>query len=128
LEFTKLIAVAFIGTMLSVLFKKEKPEISMAIALITGVAIFTVSIYKINYVINCINDLTKKINISHMYFSTIIKIVGISYLMEFAIQICKDSGEGAIATKLEFGGKVIILTLSFPILLSILNTIVNIIP
>lgn len=128
MEFVKLISVAFVGTILSLLFKKERPEIGMAIALLTGIGIFLASIYKINYIISCINDLSNKVHINKMYFSTIIKIVGISYLMEFAIQICKDCGEGAIASKLEFGGKVIILSLSFPILLSILNTIINIIP
>ena len=48
--------------------------------------------------------------------------------MEFAIQICKDCGEGNIAYKLEFGGKIIVMTMSFPILVSIIDMILNIIP
>ncbi|MDU5020191.1 MAG: SpoIIIAC/SpoIIIAD family protein [Clostridiales bacterium] len=48
--------------------------------------------------------------------------------MEFAIQICKDCGEGNIASKLEFGGKIIVMTMSFPILVSIIDMILNIIP
>ncbi len=128
MELTKLICVALLGTTLSVLLKKERPEISMFIGIVTGIGIFLGAIYKLHFIMNAINDLSNKVHINYMYFSTIIKIVGICYLMEFAIQICKDCGEGAIASKLEFGGKVIILTLSFPILLSILNTIINIIP
>ena len=52
----------------------------------------------------------------------------IAYLMEFAIQLCKDCGEGNIASKLEFGGKIIVMSMSFPILLSIVEMVVNIIP
>ncbi|MDV9702100.1 SpoIIIAC/SpoIIIAD family protein [Clostridioides difficile] len=48
--------------------------------------------------------------------------------MEFAIQLCKDCGEGNIASKLEFGGKIIVMSMSFPILLSIVEMVVNIIP
>ena len=75
-----------------------------------------------------LKDLGNRVHINYIYISTIIKIVGISYLMEFAINICKDAGESAIGTKLEFGGKVIILTLTFPILLSLVDTIIKIIP
>lgn len=128
MELTKLISVALLGTTLSILLRKDRPEMSMFIGLVTGIGIFLIAIFKLNFIIDSIRDLSNKVHINPIYFSTIIKIIGISYLMEFAIQVCKDAGEGAIASKLEFGGKVIILTLSFPILLSILNTIINIIP
>ena len=128
MELTKLIAVALLGTTLSLLLKKDKPEISMFIGLITGIGIFLVALYKLDFIMQSLQDLSSKAHINSMYFSIIIKIIGIAYLIEFAINVCKDAGEGAIASKLEFGGKVIILTLSFPVLLSILNTIINIIP
>ena len=44
------------------------------------------------------------------------------------IGLCKDCGEGNIASKLEFGGKIIVMTMSFPILLSIVEMVLNIIP
>ncbi|KXZ39633.1 stage III sporulation protein AD [Alkalithermobacter thermoalcaliphilus JW-YL-7 = DSM 7308] len=128
MDLSKLIGTALLGITLSLLFKKDKPEISMFIGLITGVGIFLASLHKLSFIIDSVVSLSNKININTLYLSTIIKVVGISYLIEFAIQICKDAGEGAIASKLEFAGKVMILTMSFPIMLSILETIINIIP
>ncbi|OPJ56939.1 stage III sporulation protein AD [Alkalithermobacter paradoxus] len=128
MDLTRLIGTAILGITLSMLFKKDRPEVSMFIGLITGVGIFLGALHKLSFIIDSIRSLTSKVHINYIYLSTILKVVGISYLIEFAIQICKDAGEGAIASKLEFAGKVIILTMSFPIMLSILETIINIIP
>lgn len=109
-------------------YKKDRPEMAMFIGILTGIMILLSVTYKFNFIIESINELANKANIPTMYISLIIKLIGIAYLMEFAIQICKDCGEGNIAAKLEFGGKIIVMTMSFPILISIVDMILNLIP
>lgn len=128
MEIIRLIGVAIISTTLCLVIKKDRPEIANFIAIITGTTILLSVIFKLNFIIEGIQDLADKANIPTMYISLIIKLIGIAYLMEFAIQLCKDCGEGNIASKLEFGGKIIVMTMSFPILLSIVEMIINIIP
>lgn len=124
----KLVGLALISTILCLIIKKDRPEMAMFIGILTGIMILLSVTYKFNFIIESINELADKANIPTMYISLIIKLIGIAYLMEFAIQICKDCGEGNIATKLEFGGKIIVMTMSFPILISIIDIILNIIP
>lgn len=124
----KLVGLAIISTILCMVIKKDRPEMAMFIGVLTGIMILLSVTYKLNFIIDSINDLAHKANIPAMYISLIIKLIGIAYLMEFAIQICKDCGEGNIASKLEFGGKIIVMTMSFPILVSIIDMILNIIP
>lgn len=124
----KLVGLALISTILCLIIKKDRPEMAMFIGILTGIMILLSVTYKFNFIIESINELANKANIPTMYISLIIKLIGIAYLMEFAIQICKDCGEGNIATKLEFGGKIIVMTMSFPILISIIDMILNIIP
>lgn len=124
----KLVGVAIISTILCMVIKKDRPEMAMFIGILTGIMILLSVTYKLNFIIDSINDLAHKANIPTMYISLIIKLIGIAYLIEFAIQICKDCGEGNIASKLEFGGKIIVMTMSFPILVSIIDMILNIIP
>lgn len=124
----KLVGIAIISTILCMVIKKDRPEMAMFIGVLTGIMILLSVTYKLNFIIDSINDLAHKANIPAMYISLIIKLIGIAYLMEFAIQICKDCGEGNIASKLEFGGKIIVMTMSFPILVSIIDMILNIIP
>lgn len=124
----KLVGLALISTILCLIIKKDRPEMAMFIGILTGIMILLSVTYKFNFIIESINELANKANIPTMYVSLIIKLIGIAYLMEFAIQICKDCGEGNIAAKLEFGGKIIVMTMSFPILISIVDMILNLIP
>ena len=123
-----MIGVALISTTLCLVIKKDRPEIAMFIGILTGVVILVSVIFKLSFIIDSINSLAAKANIPDVYITLIIKLIGIAYLMEFAIQLCKDCGEGSIASKLEFGGKIIVMTMSFPILLSIIEMVLNIIP
>lgn len=124
----KLVGLALISTILCLIIKKDRPEMAMFIGILTGIMILLSVTYKFNFIIESINELANKANIPTMYISLIIKLIGIAYLMEFAIQICKDCGEGNIAAKLEFGGKIIVMTMSFPILITIVDMILNLIP
>lgn len=58
----------------------------------------------------------------------LVKITGIAFLSEFAVSLCKDSGEGAIASKIEMGSKIIIISMSIPIITSLLELVVKILP
>lgn len=57
-----------------------------------------------------------------------LKILGVAYLAEFASVICRDAGEQAVAQKVEFAAKVIIAVLALPILVAILESIMDIMP
>ena len=52
-------------------------------------------------------------------------MTGIAILTEFAVSICKDSGEAAIASKVDMGGKVIMVSMSIPIIAGLLETILK---
>ena len=49
-------------------------------------------------------------------------------MTEFAVSICKDSGETAIANKMDMGGKVVIVSMSIPIISGLLETIIKVLP
>ena len=83
---------------------------------------------KISGIINLLVNISNKTSISNSFIKLLIKITGIAILTEFAVSICKDSGESAIASKIDIGGKVIIIALSIPIISSLLETILNILP
>jgi stage III sporulation protein AD len=66
--------------------------------------------------------------VNMVYLDTILKIIGIAYIAEFASQITKDAGQGSIASKIELSGKVLILAMAIPILTVIIETIIQLIP
>ena len=83
---------------------------------------------KLTGIINLINSIVSKSNINTEFITLLIKITGIAFLSEFAVSICKDSGEAAIASKIEIGSKIIIISMAIPILSSLLELILELLP
>ncbi len=79
-------------------------------------------------IISMVKNLAADAQVNLIYIETILKIIGIAYIAEFASQITKDAGQGALASKIELGGKVLILAMAVPILTVLIETIINLIP
>lgn len=127
MEVMQLVGIAMVSTILCTVIRKDRPEMANFVAITAGIIILLSVIMKLNFIIEGIESLANRVNIPSMYISLIIKLIGICYIIEFAVSLCNDCGEKNIATKLEFGGKIIIMTMSFPILLSIVDTIISLI-
>ncbi len=93
-----------------------------------GCMIFIFLIDQIALIITMIQRISVNANVNMIYLETILKIIGIAYIAEFASQITKDAGQGAIAAKVELAGKILILAMAVPILTVIIETIINMIP
>ncbi|MBZ2173745.1 stage III sporulation protein AD [Schnuerera sp. xch1] len=129
MEVIQIVSIGIVATVLVVLLRQSnRNEFALLVSLITGIVIFTIILDKIEYVVETLNNLSRNTNIEFTYFSTILKIIGIAYIVEFGAQISRDAGENAIASKIELGGKVIIMVLAMPILLALMNLIIKILP
>ena len=78
---------------------------------------------RLGFVLDFLRDLLDEIGIEPGYFEILLKILGISYLCEFATNICKESGFMAVAGQIEIGGKITMLVISMPILMAVVRTI-----
>ena len=123
----QLVGIAMVSTILCLVIKKDRPEMANFIAITAGVIILLSVVMKLSFVVDGVQSLADKVNIPAMYVSLIIKLIGICYIIEFAVSLCNDCGEKNIASKLELGGNIINMTMSFPRLLCIVDTIINLI-
>ncbi|MFR2571215.1 MAG: stage III sporulation protein AD [Clostridia bacterium] len=128
MEIIKIIGIGLISLIMIILIKQYKPEFAIYISLLAGVIILIMLVDKLAGIVNLIQSISQKANINSQFLSILIKITGIAFLSEFAVSICKDSGEGAIANKVELGSKIIIISMSIPIISSLLEIILKILP
>ncbi len=128
MDIMRIVLIGMIAAILAVILKQYKPEIAIHISIVTGLIIFIFMITKLNSVITVLRHFASKANIDILYVSTILKVVAIAYITEFGAQVCRDAGEGAIASKIEFSGKILIMIISIPILAALMDIIVKIIP
>ena len=128
MEIIKIIGVSLIAIIIAVIIKQYKPEFAVYLSIATGVIILLICTNYLANIINLIETLASKTNINVQFIKILIKITGIAILTEFAVSICKDSGETAIASKAEIGGKIIIISMSMPIIQALISTITKVLP
>lgn len=128
MEIFKIVGLGITATLLAIIVKQYKPEYGIHISIATGVLIFLLMISKLASILEVIHGLTDKLNMDAVYMKSIFKIIGIAYISEFGSEVCRDCGESSIASKIEFAGKILIMVLALPILLSVLNLIIKLMP
>ncbi|MDD4729962.1 MAG: stage III sporulation protein AD [Dysgonamonadaceae bacterium] len=128
MEIIQIVGLSLVTTILVVLIREDRPEIALQMSIVIGVIIFLRMIDQILLVVNMLRDLSQRANIESLYITTIFKIIGIAYVAEFGSQICRDAGSSSIASKIDFAAKIIILVLSFPILMAVMELIIRILP
>ncbi len=128
MQIIKILAIALIALIIIILLKQYRPEFAIYISLLTGVLILLLVIDDLKGIVNLLQSLANKASINGTFLTLLLKITGIAFLAEFAVSICKDSGEGAIASKIEIGSKIIIISMSIPIISSLLEIILKVLP
>ena len=124
----KIIGIGLLALIIIVILKQYKPEFAIYVSMIAGVLILVLSIQKLTGIINLLQSLANKTYINKSFLSILLKITGIAFITEFAVSICSDAGEKAIASKIEIGSKVIIIAMSIPIITSLLVLVIDILP
>ncbi len=128
MEIFQVVGIALIGVILVVVLRRTNPEIAIQLSLIIGVIIFMMLVGSIGKVVATLQNLANRGGVNFLYLDTVLKVVGVAYLAEFGAQVCRDAGEGAIATKVEMAGKVLIMVMAVPIILAILEILLKLLP
>ncbi|MEW6172686.1 MAG: stage III sporulation protein AD [Bacillota bacterium] len=127
MEILQVIGFALTATVLAVVLRRQKPELALLVAVAAGTIIFVAMIGRIGAVIGVFNGIASRAGLNLVYLNTILKIVGIAYIADFGGQICRDAGEGALAVKVEFAAKVLILVLALPIIVGLLDLLLKLV-
>ncbi|MFZ5644052.1 MAG: stage III sporulation protein AD [Bacillota bacterium] len=128
MDIIQVVGLGLVVAVLAVILRNNKPEMAVFLSITAGIIIFLAMLGKISSVIEVIKDLSARANLSMVYLGTILKIVGIAYIADFGAQICRDAGEGAVASKIEFAAKILVLVLAVPIVVAVLNSLIKVVP
>ena len=128
MEIWQIVGLALIVTVISVVLKQIRPEIALQLTILASASIFIMVMSKIKVIVDLLQNLADQANISSYYLLIVLKIVGVAYLAEFGAQICRDAGEGALASKIELAAKVGVIVLAIPIIVAITESLVRLVP
>ena len=129
MEILQIVGIGIIASVVIVMVKQTQvPHSAVLISMVVGVGIFLAMLPKITMVVGILQELSDRAGVNQFYLTTIFRIIGIAYITEFGAQVCRDAGEGAVAGRIEFAGKIIIMVLAIPIIAAILESLVRLLP
>lgn len=115
--------IGLVAVILAVQLKTVKAEYGVYLVLGAGLVIFFYGLSKLETVLETLKRIQSYIQIDTMYLGTMMKMIGITYIAEFASGICKDAGYSSLGGQIEIFGKLSILAVSMPILLALMETL-----
>lgn len=127
MEILQIVGFALIAAVLAVVLRREKPELALLVGVAAGVVIFLGIVGKMGSVITVFNGVANRAGLNLVYLDTILKIVGVAYIADFGAQMCRDAGEGALAVKVEFAAKVLIMMLALPVIMGLMELLLELV-
>jgi len=128
MDIAQIVAIGLVSTILALTVKKQSPEMAIIISIAASILIFVVIFPRLTAVISVLQSISERIDTRSNYIDVVLRIIGISYIAEFGSEICKDAGQTSLASKIDLGGKIIIMTIAAPIILSLIDVILSIMP
>lgn len=121
-----MLKVAVIGVMavlLAIPLKKDKAEFGMLLVMAACLLMVGMSLTKLQNILNVVRKVEEYLGEGTVYVEILLKMVGITYIAEFGANLCKDAGYGAVAGQIEFYGKLMLLAVSMPIIVNLIEII-----
>lgn len=123
----QMLLIALIGTVAAVLLRSVRAEYAVPVGVVTAILLLLAGLKHAGVVSETVQRMFGEYGIPSAVPAAVLKIVGLSYLTEFGVNVCRDAGQTAIAGNLEFGGKVLILSCALPAAVTLLETGVSLI-
>lgn len=128
MDIVKIIGVGLISLIIIIILKQYKPDFAIYVSILAGAIIILLVMDKLSSIVSLLTSIQNKSNTNNQFLVILLKITGIAFLTEYASSICNDAGESAISTKIDLGGKILIIALSIPIIQALLELIIKIMP
>lgn len=127
MDLIKVIILGIVISIITIFLKQIKPEYSLICVIVGSIILIIYIINAITPIFTYFNEIVSKTGIDDEMFKTLLKIIGVGYLIEFSASICIDSGNTSIADKIVLAGKLLIFVLSLPIITSLFDMIMELI-
>jgi len=122
----KIISFIIVALIVSIILKNIKSNLSPLVSIFVVISVCIFSVITISPTIDFINSLALKIDLKESYLITVLKCIAICFLSSICTNICKDSGENALAYSAEIACRFTVISLTLPIYMDIFNWILKI--
>lgn len=123
MDMIKIAMIGVVGVLIALFLKGMKSPLSTYVSLAVSLLILFYAVSKLEFLISSIKEISQLVSVKTSYITTLIKIIGITYVAEFSTNICKDAGFQTVAGQIEVFSKLSVLSVSMPVLMALFQTI-----
>lgn len=127
MEIYKIAAIGIISVILIVYLRSVNAELAVIVGVASGILILLLSVSYIKEFIVFFEEVAKTGGIDNSVFKLVLKIIAISYLIEFSSSVATDFGQTSLANKIQFAGKLIMVSLAIPLIKNMIDFVVSLI-
>lgn len=128
MDIFKIVAIGLVTTVCVVILKQLKPELAIFAGIAGSLVIIFLILQSIGAVFDDYKVMLDKTGINTGIFSTVLKIIGIGYIVEFSGGLCAEAGVKVVADKILFAGKILILVMCMPVIQNLIEIVLNLVP
>ncbi len=123
-----MIGISVCGLIFILSVKNTRPEMGLLLSIAVGLAVIFMGIPYVKEVLFGMEKIAQKVSFGGGLLEPLFKTVGICFLSQIASELCRDAGERALGMKVELVGKAMICAITVPMMSSLLDMIISIVP
>lgn len=128
MAFWQWMGLAVAAAAICMVVRVQQPQMAALCATAAGLMLLLAALDAVGDVQSVFSRLTALGGLQEGYLGTLVKVLGVSYAAELAAQTCEDLGEGGLSAKVALVGKLCVFSLTAPLLLSLLEMILELVP
>ncbi len=117
----KLAGIALLAVSAAVVLRAYRPEMALQLSVAACLFLLAYALSDIAAIRAAVDGVAGRFGLGAEPLKLVFKVIGISYVVQFAAEACRDAGESAIASKVELAGRVLIVAAALPALLAVLS-------
>jgi stage III sporulation protein AD len=128
LSIVKAAGFAFVAAILVMAFRQENGQLALCLSLAAGTVLLLTALSGVEKVLSALSNLAGMAGLKSETLALVMKLVGVAYITEFAVQACRDAQAEGIALKLSLCGKVTMLLMTLPLLTELSELVLSLTP
>ncbi len=125
MDVIKIAVIGICGVLLAGVLKQAGSQLNVVLGLAVSVVIIFYITARLSVIISQVEHIRQYVVFESEYISIIFRVIGITYVTQFAADICRDSGNSAIAGQIELFCKVTVAAISMPLVLALFETVTS---
>lgn len=125
MELIKIAAVGVVCSLVVVYLKNSDSQLAGLAMVASGVLLLILTVGYAADFLSLLTSLGDYAQTGGQVVKIVIKILGISYLVEFTADVIDDMGLKSVSDKVVFAGKILIITAAFPVIENLIKIVIN---